>query len=150
MFGRIASEASGGIFVKQRLYRMIDAAPYPLLVTHDAEGFSVARPMYLAAREENVFWFPASAKSRQITHIRRDPRVTLLFIHQAEFDYASVYGMVAVVTSPERKQNLWHVEWQEQWPGGVVDEDYVLLRVEGHRGAYYRGVADEAEQFALL
>ncbi|MBN1858183.1 pyridoxamine 5'-phosphate oxidase family protein [Candidatus Bipolaricaulota bacterium] len=135
--------------MKQQLYRILDAAPYPLLVTHDDEGFAIARPMYLAAREQNVFWFPASARSRKMDRIRRDPRVTLLFILQAEFDYASVYGMVTVVTSPERKRILWHAEWEEQWPGGAIDEDYVLLRVEGYRGEYYRGVADESEQLIL-
>ena len=137
------------MIVKERLYRMIDVAPYPLLVTHGDDGFAVARPMYLAAREENVLWFPASAKSRKIAQIEKSPQVTLLFVRQAEFDYASVYGIASIVTSPERKRDLWHMEWAEQWPGGTSDEDYVLLRIEGHRGSYYRGVADETEQLEL-
>lgn len=135
--------------MKERLYQIIDGAPYPLLVTHDEEGFAVARPMALAARAGNVFWFSASAESRKIEQIRKDPRVTLLFVRQTEFDYASVYGTIAVVTSAERKQELWQAEWMEQWPGGATDEDYVLLRVEGHRGAYYRGITDESEQLPL-
>lgn len=140
---------TGGRSVKQLLYRMLDAAPFPLLVTRDEEGFAVARPMYLAAREENVFWFPASASSRKIAQVRKDPRVTLLFVRQAEFDYASVYGAVSVVASPDRKRALWREEWIEQWPAGPDDEDYILLRVEGCRGAYYRGIADESEELSL-
>ena len=135
--------------MKQHLYQIVDAVPYPLLVTHNREGFSVARPMFLAAREENVFWFPASAGSRKLDQIARDPRTTLLFVRQAQFDYASVYGTASVVASERRKRDLWHAEWLEQWPAGADDEDYVLLRVEGHRAEYYLGIADKREELVL-
>jgi len=135
--------------VKQQLYQIVDSVPYPLLVTLDVEGFPVARPMYLAAREENVFWFPASAQSAKISRIRIDARSTLLFVREAQFDYASVYGTASVVTSKERKRKLWHAEWLEQWPAGAEDDDYILLRVEGRRADYYRGITDESEELHL-
>lgn len=135
--------------MKQQLYQIVDSVPYPLFVTRDAEGFAVARPMYLAAREENVFWFPASVQSEKISRIRSDSRSTLLFVREAQFDYASVYGTASIVTSKERKRRLWHAEWLEQWPAGAEDDDYILLRVEGCRADYYRGIADEREQLTL-
>ena len=135
--------------MKQQLYQIVDSVPYPLLVTLDAEGFPVARPMYLAAREENVFWFPASAQSAKIARIRIDSRSTLLFVREAQFDYASVYGTASVVTSKERKRELWHAEWLEQWPAAAEDNDYILLRVEGRRADYYRGITDESEELDL-
>jgi general stress protein 26 len=66
-----------------------------------------------------------------------------LFVDSARFNYASIHGHAHVVVDAKREGALWRDEWHDDWPDGPSDPDYVLLRVDGVRGHYLRGITGE-------
>lgn len=131
-----------------RLWRIVDAVAFPLLVTIGKDGCPRGRPMVLLKRERGTLWFATSRASRKVAQIEADPRVTVLCVDTTHFNHASVRGRAELVDAPAMKSDLWREEWRDQWDG-PTDPDYVLLKVVGERGAYYHGDADELEETDL-
>jgi len=128
-----------------RLWQIVDAVAFPLLVTIDSDGCPRGRPMALLRRDENVLWFATSRASRKVAQIKADSRVTVLCVDTAHFNHASVRGRAEVVDDREMKTHFWRGEWRDEW-GGPSDPDYVLLKIIGESGAYYHGDTDELEE----
>jgi general stress protein 26 len=128
-----------------RLWQIVDAVAFPLLVTIGKDGCPRGRPMALLRRDENVLWFATSRASRKVAQIKADSRVTVMCVDTAHFNHASVRGRAEIVDDPAMKNDLWREEWRDQWDDSS-DSDYVLLKVIGESGAYYHGDADELEK----
>jgi general stress protein 26/nucleoside-triphosphatase THEP1 len=128
----------------QTFWEIVDSLPYPLFVTLGEDGFPRSRPMHLVDRDANRLWFATSRASKKIAQIEVNPHVTVLFVDSARFNYASIRGRAQVVVDPEREQALWQDDWHDDWPDGPSDPDYVLLRVDGVRGHYLRGMTGES------
>lgn len=127
----------------QTFWRIVDALPYPLLITLGDDGFPWSRPMLLAAREGNSLWFATSRASQKVTQIEANPYVTVVFVDSTRFNYASIHGEAHVVVDADRERKLWQDDWKDDWPDGPSDPDYVLLRIDGIRGYYLRGTTGE-------
>jgi len=124
-------------------WEIVDSLPYPLLVTLGEDGYPWSRPMHVVDRNANRLWFATSRASRKVRQIEKDPRVTVLFVDSARFNYAAIHGEACVVADSDRGRTLWRDEWRDDWPDGPGDPDYVLLRVDGIRGHYLRGTTGE-------
>jgi general stress protein 26/nucleoside-triphosphatase THEP1 len=124
-------------------WEIVDALPYPLLVTLGKDGYPWSRPMHVVDREASTLWFATSRASKKIAQIETDPHVTVLFVDSVRFNYASIHGEAHAVVDPERERTLWQDAWHDDWPEGPSDPDYVLLRVDGVRGHYLRGTTGE-------
>ena len=128
-----------------RLWQIVDAVEFPLLVTIGEDGCPRGRPMALLRRDENVLWFATSCASRKIAQIKADQRVTVLCVDTAHFNHASIHGHAEVVDDPAMKNDLWREEWRDEWDG-PSDQDYILLKVVGESGTYYHGDTDALEE----
>jgi len=134
---------------EQTFWHIVDSNPYPLLVTHSKAGFAESRPMHLIDRDRNTLWFATSRASRKVKQIDANPKVTVLFIDSARYNYAAFHGLAHIVQDPEREQTLWRNEWTDDWPEGPADPDYVLLRVDASRAHYLRGYTGESGTLQL-
>lgn len=139
----VPSEASS------ELWAIADSVSHPLLITHGADGYPESRPMSLIERDGNRMWFVTSRASRKVRQIDVQPRVSVFFIDTERFNYAAVHGCAAVVNEPALARRVWREEWRDEWPEGPDDPDYVLLRVDGSRGYFYRGYTGESGQIEL-
>jgi len=133
----------------EAFWRIVDAIPFPLLVTRGADGYLASRPMTAVDRNGASVWLATSRSSHKIAEIAADPRVTLLFVDSVRFDYAALHGRAHLVNDPDRERAVWRDDWRDDWPDGPTDPDYVLVRVDGVRGQYLRGETGETGTLAL-
>jgi len=134
----------------QTFWQIVDSIPYPLLVTIDSQdGFPQSRPMHLIDHDGKTMWFATSRGSQKVTQIQANPRVTALFVDSARYNYASFHGHAHIVNDADRQKTLWRNEWEDDWPEGPSDPDYVLIRVDGIRGHFLRGYTGESGEIEL-
>ena len=134
----------------QTFWEIVDSIPYPLLVTICPEDdFPQSRPMHLVDHDGNTMWFATSRSSRKVKQVESNPKVTVLFVDSARYNYASFHGTAVIVEDPARQQTLWRNEWEEDWPAGPSDPDYVIIRVDGIRGHFLRGATGESGEIEL-
>lgn len=139
--------APGG---QQTFWQIVDSIPYPLLVTISRQdGYSHSRPMHLIDHDSNAMWFATSRASDKVRQIRENPNVTVLFVDSASYNYASFHGRASIVEDSDRQRTLWRNEWQDDWPEGPTDPDYVLIRVDGVHGHFLRGYTGESGEIEL-
>jgi nucleoside-triphosphatase THEP1 len=134
---------------RQSFWDIVDSVPYPLLVTVAADGFPQSRPMTLVARDEHTLWFPTSRTSRKIGQIAAHAEVTVLFVDSDRYNYASFHGVASIDDDRARACQVWRAEWRDDWPQGVDDPSYALLRVDGVRGFYSHGQTGDAGEIDL-
>jgi len=134
----------------QTFWQIVDSIPYPLLVTMSPEdGFPQSRPMHLIDHDGKTLWFATSRASQKIKQIQAKPRVTALFVDSARYNYASFHGHAHIVDDADREKTLWRNEWEDDWPEGPSDPDYVLIRVDGIHGHFLRGYTGESGEIEL-
>ena len=134
----------------QTFWGIVDSIPYPLLITYCyQDGFPQSRPMHLIDRDRRTLWFATSRSSRKVKQIEADAHVTVLFVDTARYNYAALHGLAALVEDAERQRTLWRNDWQDDWPEGPSDPDYVLIRVDGVRGHFLRGYTGESGEIDL-
>ena len=131
-------------------WRIVDSIPYPLLITLCfQDGFPHARPMHLIDHDLKTVWFATSLASQKVKQIREDSHVSVLFVDSAGYNYATFHGHASIVQDRDRQQKLWRREWEDDWPQGPSDPDYVLMRVDGVRGHFLRGYTGESGEIEL-
>ncbi len=134
---------------RRAFWSLVDSVPYPLLVTLAADGYPQSRPMTLVAHDDRMLWFPVSRGSRKAAQIQDHSKVTVLFVDGARYNYASFHGTASLDPDRDLARKLWRDEWLDDWPLGVDDPDYALLRVDGARGFYVHGTTGEAGEIDL-
>jgi general stress protein 26 len=134
----------------QTFWQIVDSIPYPLLVTIGyQDGFPQSRPMHVIDHDERTMWFATSRASHKIKQIDSDSRVTVLFVDSVRYNYASFHGHAQIIEDADRQKTLWRNEWEDDWPDGPSDPDYVLIRVDGVRGHFLRGATGESGEIEL-
>ena len=134
----------------QTFWQIVDSIPYPLLVTICPQyGFPQSRPMHLIDHDSKTVWFATSRASNKVKQIAADSHVTVLFVDSALYNYAAIHGHAAIVDDAARERVLWRNDWEDDWPEGPSDTDYVLIRVDGIRGRFLRGHTGESGEISL-
>ena len=135
---------------EQTFWQIVDSIPYPLLVTIcPIDGFPQSRPMHLIDHDGKTVWFATSRASNKIKQIEADSHVTVLFVDSARYNYAAFYGHAHLVDDAARQRTLWRNDWEDDWPEGPSDPDYVLIRIDGIRGHFLRGHTGESGEIEL-
>jgi len=134
----------------QTFWQIVDSIPYPLLVTiSPSDGFPQSRPMHLIDHDGKTIWFATSRASQKVGQIQSNSRVTVLFVDSTSYNYAAFNGHATIVDDADRQRTLWRNEWEDDWPEGPSDPDYVLIRVDGVRGHFLRGYTGESGEIEL-
>lgn len=129
----------------QTFWQIVDSIPYPLLVTIcTIDGFPQSRPMHLIDHDDSTVWFATSRASNKVKQIQANTHVTVLFVDSARYNYAAFHGHASIVDDADREKTLWRNDWEDDWPEGPSDPDYVLIRVDGIRGHFLRGHTGES------
>lgn len=134
---------------QRAFWSIADSVSYPLLITLADDRFPQSRPMSLVAHDKRTLWFPTSLGSRKVGQIGAHREVTVLFVDNDRYNYASFHGIASIDPDRGRARSLWRDEWLDDWPGGADDADYALLRVDGVRGFYLHGTTGEIGEIDL-
>lgn len=101
---------------------------YCALITSDARGRTNARTMDAFAPDEKlIVWLATNPRSRKVTEIRRDPRVTLYYFDRDHQAYVTIHGTARLVNDRDEKGRHWKEEWNAFYPNR--NKDYLLIKV---------------------
>ena len=104
------------------------AARYCALITLDSKGRVHARTMDPFPPDENMLiWFGTNPKSRKVTEIRRNNRVTLYYFDRKSPAYVTISGIARLVNDPAEKARRWKDEWRAFYPDH--EKGYLLIAV---------------------
>ena len=93
------------------------AARYCALITQDGEGRASARTIDPTMPDSNmVVYFATTPKSRKVTQLGRDNRVSLYYFDATALSYVTLYGRAAPVTNASEKRRVWKGEWTPFYP----------------------------------
>lgn len=104
------------------------AAKTCALITVDEEGQPRVRAMDPFPPESDfTVWFGTNPKSRKVSQIENDPRVTLYYLDSDASGYVMISGIAQLVNDPKEKLKYWKDAWEEFYPDR--NENYMLIKV---------------------
>ena len=84
-----------------------------------------------------VFYLTTSASPQKAADFRENPGGCLYFWTAGFTRGVCLSGTVEVLEDPESKLRLWRDGDQRDYPQGVTDPDYCVLKFTAGRGRYY-------------
>ena len=107
---------------------IITTARYCALITLDSKGRAHARAMDPFPPDENMMvWFGTNPRSRKVSEIRRNNRVTLYYFDREGSAYVTISGVARLVNDPSEKTRRWKDEWKAFYPDR--EKGYLLIAV---------------------
>ena len=107
----------------------MSSAEYCFLITLSDSGGPHARLVQPFAPEEDLTIRVGTwAKSRKVSEIQKDNRVTLAFHDEEDTAYVVLMGSARVESGIEIKRKYWREEWIGFLPEGPEGDDYVLIK----------------------
>ena len=107
---------------------IMGAARYCALITLDSKGHAHARTMDPFPPDENMMvWFGTNPRSRKVSEIRRNHRVTLYYFDREGPAYVTISGVARLVDDPKEKDSRWKDEWKAFYPDR--EKGYLLIAV---------------------
>lgn len=104
-------------------------ARYCALITLDSSKRPQARTLDPFPPDANmVVWLGTNPRSRKVTEIRRNPRVTLYYFDPEGQAYVTISGIARLVNDPKEKARRWKDEWKDFYPDRT--KDYLLIVVK--------------------
>ena len=121
-----------------KLYKLLASFDNGMLVTFGGDGELRARPMRIAARQQQAggdLWFAASLDSAKVTELERDDRVAVTLTGGRTF--VSISGRARLVRSREQVERMWSESWRLWFPDGPNSEDLVLIQLQPTHAEYW-------------
>ncbi len=114
--------------------QVIAEARYCTLVTLGPDGHPQSRIIDPFAPDEGfLIRFATNPKSRKVTQIKRDARVTLTYFAPGDPGYVTVLGRAEIVRDPKEKATYWKDDWVMFYKNKNQGDDYLLVRVKPFR-----------------
>lgn len=98
------------------------------LITIDEDGNPRVRAMdpFLPENDFTV-WFGTNPKTRKVSQIKNNPKVTLYYLDSDESGYVTIHGSAQIVNEESEKEKRWKEEWKAFYQNKA--DDYVLIKV---------------------
>ena len=107
-------------------------ARYCALITLDSNSRPQARTLDPFLPDERMkVWLGTNSRSRKVTEIRRNARVTLYYFDREGQAYVTISGIARLVNDPKEKAKRWKDEWKAFYPDR--ERDYLLIVVKPER-----------------
>jgi general stress protein 26 len=122
----------------EKLRSLLDEFDDAMLVSIDAHGHPHARPMRIAAREQEQhddLWFVTSVDSAKIAELRRDPHVAVTMADGSR--YLSISGRAEVVEDRAKIHEMWREPWRVWFPKGPDSDNIALIQVRPQHAEYW-------------
>jgi general stress protein 26 len=108
-----------------------------MLVTHAADGTLRARPMAVAAVDDDgSVWFVTSDTTPKVAEAQQQAQVNVCF-QDGEAKAVSLSGTAECVDDRAKLDALWSEAWRVYFPQGRDTPSIVLMRVAATAGEYW-------------
>ncbi|MBA2319924.1 MAG: pyridoxamine 5'-phosphate oxidase family protein [Deltaproteobacteria bacterium] len=130
-------ENAGGTDPRKHLFELLQKFDTGMLTTTAVDGSFHARPLRVAAAEDDGgLWFATSASSGKVDEIQADQTCGVTFQSTGGL-YLAFTGTASVVTDRAKIAELWAEPMRVWFPDGPDDPDIALLRVALDKGEYW-------------
>jgi general stress protein 26 len=123
----------------------IEPVNYCFLTTIGPDGQPSTRLMQpFKPQADMTIWFGTHPQSRKAEDIRRDNRITVAYLNEAENAYVSLMGTARLESALEEREARWFEMWEQFFIGGPAGDNYVLVEFTPQRIEimnFQRGVA---------
>jgi len=135
--------------VKEEILAFVKRSKSVILSVTDAKGAPMQKALSLLGNYEFVLYFTTTRTSAFCAQFSANKPVSayLLYddpdnLHPGQCNGLSLSGHVEAVTDRPTKERFWQDRFSRNYPNGVDDENYNLLRFVPKGGKYFR-VASE-------
>jgi len=116
------------IKIKNAARKIMSSANTCAFITLDKEGSPRVRVMDPFPLENDfTVWLATNPKSRKVTQIKHDSRVTLFYLDKNSTGYVMIRGIAQLVTDPKEKERRWKPEWKAFYPD--KPKGYLLIKI---------------------
>ncbi|MEO6565418.1 MAG: pyridoxamine 5'-phosphate oxidase family protein [Casimicrobiaceae bacterium] len=130
------------------LWNKVQSTRFVLLTTSAADGSLSCRPMTIQRIEEpGTVLFFASVSSPLVQGLKVRPNVNIGVADPDDDFYVSIEGRAVISNDRALIKELWSPLVKAWFPGGVDDEDLVLIEVVGSHAQYWNVHEGEMTQF---
>lgn len=121
---------------KQEFHQVLTKFDTAMLVTRSKDQLPRARPMAIAAaQEDGDVWFATSVESPKVDEILGDDRVAVTF--QSKQQFLSISGHAELVKDRAKIHELWREQWKVWFPNGKDDPEIVLIHLRAEEAEYW-------------
>ena len=82
-----------------------------------------------------TIWVSTAATSQKVKHYQKNPKAGVMFYN--ENDSVTLNGVIDIIEDEDIKKELWGDWMQKQFPGGVNDPNYCVLRFTATEATIY-------------
>ncbi len=130
------------------LWTKVQATRFVLLTTAAADGSLTTRPMTIQRVDEpGTVLFFGSLTSPLVQGLKTRPAVNVGVADPHEDFYVSIEGQAVISKDRTLIKELWSPLAKAWFPGGVDDEDLVLIKVMASQAQYWNVSESEMVQF---
>ena len=98
------------------------------LITVDSFGVAQARAMDPFLPEEDfTIWMATNPKSKKVSDIANNPKVTLYYFDKNDPGYVTLQGTATLVNDTDKKEKFWKKEWKNFYKDR--ETNYLLIKV---------------------
>ena len=108
-----------------------------MLVTHDASGTPIARPVQPVRVEDGRLWIFTAVDGDIARDIERGAEVHVVYANPQRELFVSLNGSARLVVDPAKARELWSPLAGAWYPAGPDDANLALVRMDVHRGDYW-------------
>ncbi|MBB5752850.1 pyridoxamine 5'-phosphate oxidase family protein [Prosthecomicrobium pneumaticum] len=116
---------------RAKVKEILDDAGFVMLATRSADGRYHARPMAVAACDEDgVLWFLTDRRSIKADELARDSEVLVTVADESHDNYLSLGGTASLQTDRPTIDRLWSEPARAWFPNGKDDPGIAALRID--------------------
>ena len=134
----------------EQLAKLIEKFHTAMMVTMDADGKHISRPMSPLGDEFNgTLWFSADRNSNVVCEINAQPHVNIAFMDESNSNYVSATGTATQVDDKAKIEELWN-PIMKAWFDGKDDPKLTLIKVDVSSAEYWDGPGNMVSKAAYL
>ena len=123
----------------QEIETLVAAGSVAYIASVDGEGFPNMKAMLAPRVREGLwtFYFTTNTHSMRVAQYRRDPKACIYFCDPSGFRGVMLRGRMETLTDAASRRLIWREGDTEDYPLGVDDPDYCVLRFTACDGRAY-------------
>ena len=121
---------------QERLVDLMGDFSTLMMVTWSTQGEISVRPMSVARRDGDVFWFPTATHTEKVHDVLEEHEVILIGQNEKS-TYVAARGSATVRADRETINRLWSEAMRVWFPGGREDSELAFIRVQVIEGEFW-------------
>ena len=132
--------------VEKTIGNIIDKQSVAFIGSVDADGFPNMKAMLPPRKRVGIkeFYFTTNTSSMRVAQYIKEPKACIYFFDKRFFQGVQLIGKVEVTQDNSLRAEIWKQGDELFYPdGGVISEDYCILKFTAQKGRYYHHFKSE-------